>query len=138
MASRFHILVVEDDPLVLDTLQMTLEGMHRVSLARTMEQACAVLRTSHVDVALIDRVLPDGRGSEVAVIAEAAGAAVIEMTGYPPESVGLDARERPYLMKPFQVDVLLSTVADLLHDRSMSGGRPRWEAKHHSEVAAKE
>ena len=85
MANGFHVLIVEDEPLVLDALKTTLETEYRVSSVRTIEEAYAILRTSRIDVALIDSVLPDGRGAEVTVRAERAGATVIEMTGYSPE-----------------------------------------------------
>jgi DNA-binding response OmpR family regulator len=114
MANGIHILIVEDEPLVLDALQTTLETEYRVSSVRTVFEAHAILRTSHIDVALIDSVLPDGRGAEVTVLAERAGAAVIEMTGYSPEYVGLDARDRQYLFKPFGAHVVLSAVEHAL------------------------
>ena len=120
MASRFHILVVEDEPFVLDALQTTLETEYRVSSAGTVEEAHAILRTSHVDIALIDSVLPDGRGAEVAVFAERTGTPVIEMTGYAPEHVGLDASDRQHLFKPFGANVLLSTVWHALHGNQRS------------------
>ena len=116
MANGIHILIVEDEPLVLDALQTTLETEYRVSSVRTVEEAHAILRTSHIDVAIIDSVLPDGRGAEVTVLAERAGATVIEMTGYSPEHVGLDANDRQHLFKPFGANVLLSTVEQALHN----------------------
>jgi DNA-binding NtrC family response regulator len=114
MASRFHVLVVEDEPLVLDVIQTTLEEAYRVSSATSVKQALAILRTSHIDVALIDKFLPDGRGAEVAVFAEGPGAAVIEMTGYAPEDASPDRSGRRLLFKPFRLNELLSTVGDAL------------------------
>jgi DNA-binding response OmpR family regulator len=116
MASRFHVLVVEDEPLVQDAIQETLADTYLVSSAQSVQEAQAILRTSHIDVALIDRVLPGGRGAEVAILAEEVGATVIEMTGYPEEHVGLDAGERPHLFKPFGLNALLSAVGNALHD----------------------
>ena len=83
MADRPHILIVEDDPLIVDVLVASLELEYRVSSVNTVGAALAFLRTSHVDVVLIDSVLPDGRGTEVACFAGGIGAAVIEMSGYP-------------------------------------------------------
>ena len=68
-----------------------LETLYSVSSASTVEEAHAILRRSHMDVALINRVLPDGRGADVAVFAKL-GAAVIEMTGDPQEHIGLVPR----------------------------------------------
>ena len=116
MASRFHVLVVEDEPLVLDVIQATLEDSYRVSSAGTVEEANAILRTSHIDVVLIDNVLPDGRGADVAIVAEEVGVTVIKMTGYSLENVDQDASGRPHLFKPFTLNTLLSTVESALHD----------------------
>ena len=116
MARGFHILIVEDEPSVLDALQTTLETRYRVSSASTVQEARAVLQTSQIDVALVDSILPDGRGDDVAAFAEGIGATVIEMTGYSPEHVGLDASDRQHLFKPFGANVLLSTVAFALHE----------------------
>jgi DNA-binding response OmpR family regulator len=116
MAGHFHVLVVEDDPLVLDVLQETLEDRYRVSSARTVQEAQTVLRTSHIDLALIDHTLPDGRGDDVAVFAAKAGTPVIKMSGYPEESLGRVPSARPHLFKPFAMKLLLSTVEDALRD----------------------
>jgi two-component system response regulator PilR (NtrC family) len=116
MANGSHILIVEDEPFVLDVLQTILENEYRVSSASTVEEAQAILQTSHIDVALIDSFLPDGRGADVAALAEKLGAAVIEMTGHPQEQVALDESLRQHLFKPFGANVLLSTVGQALHD----------------------
>jgi DNA-binding NtrC family response regulator len=123
MANGIHILIVEDEPLVLDALQTTLETEYRISSVRTVDEARVILRTARIDVALIDSVLPDGRGAEIAILAERAGATVIEMTGYAPEEAALDAIGRRHLFKPFGANVLLSTVGDALRDqRRVEGG----------------
>ena len=116
MASGFQVLIVEDEASVLDVLQTMLEMEYRVSSASTVEEALAILRTSHIDVALIDAVLPDGRGADLAVFAEKVGAAVIEMTGYPQDMVDLDAGGRQHLFKPFGANLLLETVGHVLHE----------------------
>ena len=56
MADRFHILIVEDDPLIVDVMVASLESDYRVSSVNTVGAALAFLRTSHVDVVLIDNV----------------------------------------------------------------------------------
>jgi DNA-binding NtrC family response regulator len=111
MASHFHILIVEDEPLIVEILRETLEEQYRVSSANTVEEARECLRASHVDVALVDSVLPDGHGDEVAAYAKAYGAAVIQMSGYLQE---IDDLDRPYLMKPFGREMLLSTIDQAL------------------------
>ena len=119
MASRCHVLIVEDDPLIVDVLVASLELEYRVSSVNTVGAALAFLRTSHVDVVLIDSILPDGRGTEVACFADGLGAAVIEMSGYPHVMEDLEHSARPHLLKPFGVQVLLSTIGHAL--RSVGG-----------------
>src|SRR3954467_6386216 len=110
MSSRFHILVVEDDPLVADVLHTTLEAEYHVSCATTLREARAFLLSTHLDVVLIDHILPDGRSDEIIKLAETVGTAVVEMSGHPPEMVGLEQCSRPYLTKPFGARLLLSTI----------------------------
>src|SRR4051812_39204822 len=112
MADRSHVLIVEDDPLIVDVMVASLESDYRVSSVNTVGGALAFLRTSHVDVVLVDTVLPDGRGTEVACIARNVGAAVIEMSGYPQVMEDLERSERLHLLKPFGVQVLLSTIGN--------------------------
>ena len=126
MASRCHVLIVEDDPLIVDVLVASLELEYRVSSVNTVGAALAFLRTSHVDVVLIDSVLPDGRGTEVACFADGLGAAVIEMSGYPQVMEDLEHSARPHLLKPFGVQVLLSTIGHALHSASGSDTRTSW------------
>jgi len=116
MASRFHILIVEDEPLIVEVLQGTLESEYCVSSANTVEQALAFLRTSQVDVVLLDSILPDGRSAAVARAAETLGAVVIEMSGYPEVMGALERSERPFLCKPFGPELLLSTIGSALHN----------------------
>jgi DNA-binding NtrC family response regulator len=113
MANSLHVLIVEDEPLIVDVVQATLELEYRVSSANTVGDALAILRTSHVDVVLVDN-LPDGRGAEVAGVAESLGATVIEMSGYPEVMAELERSARPHLFKPFGAEGLLSTIAAVL------------------------
>ena len=115
MSGRFHILIVEDEPLIVEVLQGTLESKYRVSSAHTVREALAFLRTSHVDAVLLDSVLPDGRGAEVASIAYAHGAAVIEMLGYPELIDGLERSYRPHLCNPFGPEALLAALERALN-----------------------
>jgi DNA-binding response OmpR family regulator len=103
MAEGFHILVVEDDPLVAEDLQTTLESQYRVSCAKTVGEARAFRRTSHLDAVLVDRILPDGRSDEIIEIAEGTGTPVVSMSGYPAEMAGHGQSAQCYLMKPFQM-----------------------------------
>ena len=116
MASRFHILIVEDEPLIVEILQETLEAQFHVSSVSTVAGALALLRISHVDVALVDSVLPDGHGDEIADYARAHGTSVIGMSGYPHEMHDFESIGHPHLMKPFGTEALFSTIAKVLEE----------------------
>jgi DNA-binding response OmpR family regulator len=137
MAKHIHLLIVEDQPLVTDVLKEILEAEYRVSCAKTAAEAFAFLRTSHVDLALVDSVLPDAPGGNVAEFAEKSGVAVIAMSGNPQEIAGFDNCEAPHLQKPFGAASLLSTVAavlssvrrvDVPSDKEMELGAPLRQA----------
>jgi len=115
VSGRFQILIVEDEPLIVEVLQGTLEAKYRVSSANTVREALAFLWTSHVDAVLLDCVLPDGRGAEVARVARAHGAVVIEMSGYPEVMDDLERSYRPHLCKPFGPEALLSALESALN-----------------------
>ncbi len=115
MTDRFHILIVEDEPLIVDVICASLESEYRLSSVNTVVAALALLRTSHVDLVLVDTVLPDGRGTEVARLAIDLGAAVVEMSGYPQEMQDVERSERLFLRKPFGVEALLSTIRNAIH-----------------------
>jgi DNA-binding response OmpR family regulator len=114
MAQNVHLLIVEDEPLVADVLREILEAEYRVSCAKTAAEAFAFLRTSHIDIALVDSVLPDGPGGNVAEFAEKSGVAVIAMSGHPQEIAGFEHCNAPHLQKPFGAASLLSTVAAIV------------------------
>jgi DNA-binding response OmpR family regulator len=124
MSGRFHVLIVEDEPLIVEVLQGTLESEYRVSSAHTIREALAFLRTSPVDVVLLDSILPDGRGIEVSSVAEANGAVVIEMSGYPQEMYDLQGSNRNFLCKPFGPEVVLSTIENAIHGKSNDAAPP--------------
>ena len=117
MAIGCHVLVVEDDPLVAEVLQTTLEEAYRVSCASTISEALGLLRTRHFSVVLVDCVLPDGRGEKVANFAETIGTPVIEMSGYQADMFSANEGRRPHLQKPFGAGVLLSIIERALVDQ---------------------
>jgi DNA-binding response OmpR family regulator len=83
-----HILVVEDNVDVGDAFRVLFESTgHRVSVARTVADALAAVRSGSVDLMLLDLTLPDGSGLE---ILEELGDA-----GRPRVTVALTGRDEP-------------------------------------------
>lgn len=109
-----QILIVEDDLPVADVLQAALEGCYHVDCVGSVSEACALLRTTHIDVALIDSILPDGHGTEVAELARLLGTRVVWMSGYPDEVLQLEACGAVLLQKPFSLGLLRVTLRMVL------------------------
>lgn len=61
----FHILVVDDDKNIRKLFQTVLEGEHyTVSLAENGEQALELMETAHIDLAVVDIMMPKLDGYE--------------------------------------------------------------------------
>jgi DNA-binding response OmpR family regulator len=115
MSDRFHILIVEDEPLALDMLQAMLNSEYHVQCAATGAEAYACLSKSHIDLMLVDWQLPDCRGDVLAEHAENSGIATILMSGDPAAIDALKDRHRPYLAKPFRAARVLEAVRSALN-----------------------
>lgn len=114
-----RLLLVDDDPDILDALAAVLEETYEVALAKNGEVALEVLRSQHVDAVILDLMMPvmDGatfmrhfheRGLEVPVIIVSAGT---NLHGRARELRAFD-----WLAKPFDVSVLEEKLA-----RALSG-----------------
>src|ERR1700687_103874 len=65
------ILIVDDDPNILDTAKEILEDAgYVVSAALTGKEALQILRSHPADVAIFDYNLPDATGKEMAILAK--------------------------------------------------------------------
>jgi DNA-binding response OmpR family regulator len=113
-AASYQLLLVEDDPLVAGVLRDILEAEYKVDCATSIGEASARLRTARIHLALVDSILPDGRGSELDQLARDMGTRVIHMSGHPDELSHLNACDGPYLQKPFSMSVLLNTLRQAL------------------------
>ena len=124
-----RILLVEDDPNLGDAVSSLLrnEG-HVVDLAESLWMAKAAVTDFAYDVVLLDRMLPDGEGTEL--ISHAREAAVqtrflvLSALGEIEERVrGLDLGADDYMVKPFEPDELCARIRALV--RRPVHGEPR-------------
>ena len=123
------ILVVEDEYDIRELLQNYLENEgYQVVTASDGEQALEVFRSSHVDLILLDILLPRLNGYEVCrAIREESDIPIIMLTALDSEEdqlKGFDLRVDDYIPKPFSMPVLLRKIGAVLRRTmgdSMSG-----------------
>jgi len=115
-----HILVVDDQPNIVDLLATVLR-FHgfAVDTAGTAAEALARAAEVRPDLVLLDVMLPDGDGLDVCRRLRAAGsrAAVVFLTARDTRSdeiAGLAYGGDDWITKPFDVDVLLARVRAVL------------------------
>ncbi len=124
MSSR--ILVVDDEPQILRALQTNLRGAgYEVETAATAEGALSAAAMKPPDAVILDLVLPDGRGTDVARELRRWSSApilILSVVGEEQEKVAaLDAGADDYVQKPFGIDELLARLRALLRRAAPAG-----------------
>ena len=120
-----HILIVEDEPHIADGLRFNLEAEgHEAEVAPDGEAALSIILAErrHVDVIILDVMLPGKNGFTVASELRAAGhyVPILMLTARgSAEDVlrGFGAGADDYLPKPFELSILLARVNGLLRCR---------------------
>lgn len=123
--SRKSILVVDDEPLNLESLERTLEDDYEVLTAESGEKALEVLRQrgKPVDMVLTDQRMPGMSGVHLLerVLAEHFNTRRVLLTGYTEMTDVLGAINRAeadrYLVKPWLPDKMLAEVQEILASR---------------------
>jgi DNA-binding NtrC family response regulator len=129
------ILLIDDEPCVLDVMRLILQELFVVLEAPSAEQALKKVAESDsiVDLVISDVTLPPGTaGVDVALtlMASIPGLKVILSSGYPPdmwsEQHATLAQKLPrsslrFLPKPFSAMSLLRTVDELIGSQPESG-----------------
>jgi len=110
-----HILVVDDEPQILRALKASLRGAgYEVDTAETAEAALTAAALTPPDAVILDLVLPDGRGTDVARELRTWSSVpiiVLSVVGEESEKVAaLDAGADDYVTKPFSVEELLARL----------------------------
>jgi two-component system KDP operon response regulator KdpE len=113
------VLVVDDEPQILRALQTNLRGAgYEVATAATAQEALSAAAMRPPDAVILDLVLPDGSGIEVAreLRARSDGPIlVLSVIGEEADKVAaLDAGADDYVEKPFGIDELLARLRALL------------------------
>ena len=109
------MLIVDDEPQILRALQTNLRGAgYDVTTAATAKEALAAAAVANPEAVILDLVLPDGRGTDVARELRRWSSApiiVLSAVGDEQEKVAaLDAGADDYVTKPFGIDELLARL----------------------------
>jgi DNA-binding NtrC family response regulator len=113
-----HVLVVDDDPGILESLRLALEKVgHRVSAAASVEQAHQLLARHSFDVVVSDIYMPgeDGLALLESIGSKRNAPVVILMTARGTMETAAIAHRIgafDYLAKPFPIDDLLDRVRE--------------------------
>jgi two-component system, OmpR family, KDP operon response regulator KdpE len=123
-----RVLVVDDEPQILRALRATLRGAgYDVETADTAEGALTAAAAHPPEAVILDLVLPDGDGTQVARELRTwseAPIVVLSAVGDERQKIAaLDAGADDYVTKPFSVDELLARLRAVLR-RSTPTGEP--------------
>lgn len=117
-----RILVVDDDPDILETLEIALGGSHDVIAARDGLDALERLeRAGSVDLVLLDLMMPHMSGSDLLRELRARGLAVPVILVSASHDVRAQAEQLHadgYVAKPFSLRALRDEIASVLARRS--------------------
>jgi two-component system, OmpR family, KDP operon response regulator KdpE len=110
-----RILVVDDEPQILRALRASLGGAgYEVDVAATAEEALSIAALRPPDAVIVDLVLPDRSGTDVARELRGWSAVpilVLSAVGDEHEKVAaLDAGADDYVTKPFGIEELLARL----------------------------
>lgn len=115
MTHKPTILIVDDDPMLVESLQFTLlETGFNVLTTRSGQQVLSLIRERQPDLVVLDIMLPDLSGWQVCQqIRQESAVPIIILSGRntPHERVmGLDLGADDYLTKPFDLPELLARI----------------------------
>jgi len=112
-----HILVVDDEPLVRQTVQMLLQDDgYIVDEAESGPQALAMFEPGKFDMIFTDYFMPDMKGDQLAAAIKKRSPkqAVVMITAFPEKLTcsdcplgGIDS----FICKPFEVETLRAAIA---------------------------
>jgi DNA-binding NtrC family response regulator len=110
------VLVVDDDLKICRIIHWMLsDEQYNVQITQSVADALRAVEEKHFDAYVIDCILPDGSGLDIAerIRSKWGAAPIILISGYDPRIVALNAeklRISEFLEKPFSRDIICETV----------------------------
>lgn len=114
------LLIVDDDPHLLESLRVVFSGLYEISTATSAEEAAVRLEQQEIDVMLLDVVLPGLSGVDFLHIVREIrpNLPVVMISGASsirPVMKALELGASDFIRKPFDIDELRLVVARALH-----------------------
>jgi two-component system OmpR family response regulator len=128
-AMRNKVLIVEDDPNLLETLKYNLiKESYDVVIAADGEQALEVARKEKPDLILLDIMLPKLSGFEVCrILRKEMTSPILMLTAKADETdkiVGLEIGADDYVTKPFSIRELIARIRAMLRRTQITEVKP--------------
>ena len=119
MEQTIHLLIIDDDHEIVDLLSQFLQKHHfKVSYAYNGEQVRQVWKNNHFDLVILDLMLPQESGFEIAHwLRKKADIPIIMLTAMGDEAdriIGLELGADDYMAKPFNPRELLARIHAVL------------------------
>ncbi len=115
-----HILVVDDDPSVVEALTAALKATYVVHGAATGKEACAILRSHPIAAIILDAILGSEHGLDLVEQFRALSRApILMLTGHGSEELAVRAFRAgvdDYLRKPVNLKELRATLSKLVQE----------------------
>jgi DNA-binding NtrC family response regulator len=118
------LLIIDDDPHLLDSLRVVFAGSYHVLTALSAEEAFEILSRQPIDVILLDVVLPgmDGVSFLKTVRDQYSALPVVMISGAPsirPVLKAIELGARDYVRKPFDIEELRLVVSRALKNANL-------------------
>lgn len=125
------VLIVEDEPDLADLYALWVGETNDVEVAYDFETAVELIDET-LDVALLDRQLPDGSGDDLLarIRAEEIDCRVAMVTAIDPDRDVVELEYDEYIQKPVSADELRAAVDRLVRQAGTEGAQPASERAH--------
>lgn len=125
MSATSRVLIIDDEPLVLEIFEQTLSSYgYDVSSATSATEALALLERNFFDVAVCDVMLEGLDGFDLLELAKKSNSNIefVLITGAPSKLGLMEANQKGahYLTKPIDIHELVKTVSSCIKSQTAS------------------